>query len=1135
MKRKIAILLSAMMVTSAMPISASAAQLKGDTLLNAGFPKADKTIDPNYTLGLEYQDGKVVTTEDKGKLSVDDLKNRQSVLKIKLDNVGTSGNIDAGTTFKITLENGKFDTEKANYYQYLNTTNGKAVDYNTAMYGETKNSDSKKMAKSLAEVYANISNANKKIETKSYGWNLTSMHDLDTLLNSEITEGVASKYENGTYIGLLRTLRFYREISKHDGTEKSFDELGLKEAKYVDFKAKYESGNEKITIKVNNEVLDGINQIATDQDETGETFVKVYNAINDEDFATLNELKEQMQKELNMEVSKGNSGISLPYIPYILDIENETTANITIPVALTDSDTKVSISSSKRYKFNKPEDVILTEDNASNNIGGNNKQKFSVTNLKEVKKVSLGVNSSEDTSMEIKDSYIALPLGAVVAESDAPVKVNIDGNYNDKVISGSYTLTKNEVNGSTSLSYPKSSVKKFEDYTTLDNVILRENVRDTIGKTNDKNKAEIVVRLSGGFKFKNLNEVVTGKEGKKGSNYSFIKDNSNNIADWNNVTIIAEATNDSTIKFTLEGLGTNRKRPIGFSFNNLQVEPTNERNFGEVTLSISGDGISSQDVVVAQREGLGFKLETMKDPQDIIVGRHYEADKKTMLEKDNQTVEIKFSEAIPNTLVESRNLDFTVPEGVKIVDADIYNDKNFTGLGENDFEIVNQGRTLRLKADKTKKGATSPDVYKVTDKLKAAEFKMKLDLSIDPAFEGDIKLGVTGGGESKVVETIIAKAKKPFEIKTISTKANLGYQDYDTADIVITETKPGMFLEGQTATLSLVAPYGTNELGFSAAKYEVTGGEMEVKDRSFKVGEYKEGNSTTKGAISFDINRASYKNPSTITIKDVKIGATRSVPYGVYDLALGGKAVINNYESKVEDNKKFDLNQKPMELVKQSGHGSFVVKNYVDIVTATGTLDEVVKVTIGEKTVMIGNKAVDMGVAPYIQPTSNSTMVPLRFVSLALGVDNVENADGSDKISFDPNTKTATIFYGAGTGQKIIQFQAGSNIMNVDGNKIAMEYGVKAEIKDQRMFVPFRALGTALGVDVQWDENTKTAIYNQDNGRNRKTSETTTMMSSTTTTMSTTASSTESTTMKDSTTQTTTMAKDSTTETTTAK
>ena len=41
-----------------------------------------------------------------------------------------------------------------------------------------------------------------------------------------------------------------------------------------------------------------------------------------------------------------------------------------------------------------------------------------------------------------------------------------------------------------------------------------------------------------------------------------------------------------------------------------------------------------------------------------------------------------------------------------------------------------------------------------------------------------------------------------------------------------------------------------------------------------------------------------------------------------------------------------------------------------------------------------------------------------------------------------------------------------------------MAYGVYAEIKDSRMFVPFRNLGEAVGAKVDWDAETKTAIFN---------------------------------------------------------
>lgn len=49
--------------------------------------------------------------------------------------------------------------------------------------------------------------------------------------------------------------------------------------------------------------------------------------------------------------------------------------------------------------------------------------------------------------------------------------------------------------------------------------------------------------------------------------------------------------------------------------------------------------------------------------------------------------------------------------------------------------------------------------------------------------------------------------------------------------------------------------------------------------------------------------------------------------------------------------------------------------------------------------------------------------------------------------------------------------------MVIDGVSQIMDNSVQAEITDGRMFVPFRALGNALGVDVEWDTDTKTAIY----------------------------------------------------------
>ncbi len=168
------------------------------------------------------------------------------------------------------------------------------------------------------------------------------------------------------------------------------------------------------------------------------------------------------------------------------------------------------------------------------------------------------------------------------------------------------------------------------------------------------------------------------------------------------------------------------------------------------------------------------------------------------------------------------------------------------------------------------------------------------------------------------------------------------------------------------------------------------------------------------------------------------------------------------------------------EAVTERGSGSSSSKAEVTTEAATEDTTEVkddalkVKVTIGSKSVIINDNSFAIDIAPYIQNTSSSAMVPLRFTSLAVSGGNVENADSSENVIWDANTKTATI----NANGKAVSFTAGSNQMIVDGESITMENNVVAEITEGRMFIPFRALGAALDVDVDWDADTKTAIYN---------------------------------------------------------
>lgn len=140
--------------------------------------------------------------------------------------------------------------------------------------------------------------------------------------------------------------------------------------------------------------------------------------------------------------------------------------------------------------------------------------------------------------------------------------------------------------------------------------------------------------------------------------------------------------------------------------------------------------------------------------------------------------------------------------------------------------------------------------------------------------------------------------------------------------------------------------------------------------------------------------------------------------------------------------------------------------------STTEALPEV-SISIGSSDIVVDGKTYTIDASPYIQSSSNSTLVPLRVVAVALSGGNVESADESDIVTWDSSTKQATI---SKDGIKIV-FTAGSNTVTVNGQEVTMDNGVTAEINNGRMYVPFRFIGETLGYSVDWDSDTKTAVF----------------------------------------------------------
>jgi hypothetical protein len=150
---------------------------------------------------------------------------------------------------------------------------------------------------------------------------------------------------------------------------------------------------------------------------------------------------------------------------------------------------------------------------------------------------------------------------------------------------------------------------------------------------------------------------------------------------------------------------------------------------------------------------------------------------------------------------------------------------------------------------------------------------------------------------------------------------------------------------------------------------------------------------------------------------------------------------------------------------------------YLNVVSPTddqtGILTQEVRVSIGESFYVVNDKTYSYDGQAYISSYSNSTMIPLRALSNAFGLDN------DSQILWDDANKTATIF----APTRTIQFTLNKPNMTINGASITMLSPdgllVVPEIRNDRMYIPFRHLGIAFGVTVDWEADTQTAIFNK--------------------------------------------------------
>ncbi len=521
----------------------------------------------------------------------------------------------------------------------------------------------------------------------------------------------------------------------------------------------------------------------------------------------------------------------------------------------------------------------------------------------------------------------------------------------------------------------------------------------------------------------------------------------------------------------------------------LKLVPNeNAPETGTINLTITnGDaGITTGTFSIGERVQRGIKFTAPSVTTPLISGR-YSATGNMNETNSHKAARVTFEETAVNAWWSGRTTELVLETDEKYPNAAKFRKVRFEAPEDKlektniTFNVAEESRRY-FKTDLFPNNDPlnySQNIRVTSDKIiinnifvqdyKTAIFYIDSWLSVAADYEGDIKLSLTGTGviQQDRSSAVIAKAVPAVTVTADVTESKIGYQEQKTKDITIKENGAGYLQAGKTVTIE-VSDRIYNDVAFAnVASSVVTDGDIAITTPKI-----------AGGKISFEVTRASTK-PSTITFTDVNVKINRSVPESTkgYDIYVGGSAVAANW-----DEDKIDRVGDKFTVMGVKSPNKYLTIAYpandkldleaglltdrVEISTTGGSY--YTKAGVKHETSPTGEAYTT---SAYISSASNSTMVPFRMLAHAFGLKD-------DQIVWDEKNETVTIL----TASKVVQFQKNSDTMTINGVSLPMVspegLPVKAEIKDDRIYLPFRALGNAFGVPVEFDTATKTAIYN---------------------------------------------------------
>lgn len=507
------------------------------------------------------------------------------------------------------------------------------------------------------------------------------------------------------------------------------------------------------------------------------------------------------------------------------------------------------------------------------------------------------------------------------------------------------------------------------------------------------------------------------------------------------------------------------------------------------TLRAGNPGVSNQNFVAGIRSDWTINLRTVGTIPELINGRFWQDNPLFADDATHRTANVIFEENASEAWWAGRETIFELSEGaafrrVVISDTDYvewvhpFENQHFVSYdGRRVGHVALNGRTMTwtdLRVDR----------QGLLERRNRASVTMHIWVSLESGKVGDVTLTVGGSGipeqPGAVPPVVIARQISPVTVETVATDQRIGYQFQRTSDIIITENVAGALQHNRTVYISVSDLVADDVLFSPDAVIQVTNGDMQITSLGARGLRAGWGTGTgwqtflglSGGTLTFRVDRASTV-PSTITISNVSVRVDRTVPetnLRPYQVIVWGEAIAPNYHF-------FNWNPEiGFRLDKFPTPGIMV--DYLNIVTPAvgpgGVLMQEVRVGIGESFITVNGVPHDVDAPAYISPVSNSTMIPIRAIAVALGIPD-------HSVLWDQANRAVSIILPT----RVVQFQVDSSTKIINGVEITMfsPDGLEVNMEQQpvspwRTFVPFRALGYAFGIEVAWDEATQTAIFN---------------------------------------------------------